>query len=175
MRSTSSALGVVVVLGALAACSEAGGEVRGGGLTDAGVSATTPPPAPPDILSTCRGTGTTWSDLYNDVFGPTGEPGSCSFRGNCHGSADAAGARSGAGIECFDRAGCRQSFLDKNLVSPDDAAAPEESGLLLGLLRYRRADGSTVGFMPQEPANFYFPDSCLERIKTWIAGGAKDD
>jgi hypothetical protein len=175
VRSTSAALGFIAVLAALAACSEAGGTIEGGELTDAGLVATNPPPFNPNATAECRGSGTKWSDLYNDIFGPTQQPGSCSFRSNCHGSPEADGARSGSGVQCFDGAGCRQSFLQKNLVSPDDAAAPEKSGLLLGLLRLRRPDGTIVGFMPQAPADYVFPDDCIERIKTWIRDGAKDD
>ncbi|HVH46865.1 MAG TPA: hypothetical protein VM925_31195 [Labilithrix sp.] len=170
VRSARAVIGAVIV--ALVACSEAGGDVKGGGLTDSGLEATSPPPP---AEAPCVGSGTKWSDLYRDIFGPTGRPGSCSFRSNCHGTPDGAGARSGAGIECFDEKACRQSLFDKNIVSPSDSAAPDSSGLFVGLLRIRRPDGTVSGFMPQAPADYIFPSACLERMKTWIRDGAKDD
>jgi hypothetical protein len=178
VRCTPASFFFVVGIALVVACAEAGGEVKGGELTDAGLAATNPPPfTPPTEMepAVCRGTGTRWSDLYNDIFGPTGEPGSCSYRSNCHGSPDSAGARSPAGIQCYDMKGCRQSFFDRNLVAQKDSAAPEKSGLLLGLLRHRKADGTVIGFMPQSPAGYLFSDVCVDRIKTWIRDGLKDD
>jgi hypothetical protein len=160
----------VVVAGA--ACSDAGGQLKGGTLTDGGVAATTPPSF---TEGPCIGTGSHWSDLYRDIFGPTGRAGSCSFRSNCHGSADAAGSTSGSGIQCFDEKGCRQSFLDKGLVSTFDAEAPENSALILSILRRRKADGTVSGFMPESPSDYLFSAVCLDRMKAWIRDGAKDD
>jgi hypothetical protein len=170
---SSTSLFVVSLAAALIACSQATGEVRGGELTDAGVEAVEQPPF--DAGATCFGSGTKWSDLYRDIFGPTGRPGSCSFRSECHGTPEGTGARSGSGIQCFDEKGCRQSFFDKNIITPQDSAAPEKSGLFVGLLRVRKPDGTITGFMPQQPADYVFPDTCVERIKTWIRDGAKDD
>lgn len=168
----------VAVLAALAACAEAGGELEGGALTDAGLAATTPPPYTPDTGAAaadgvCSGTGTKWSDLYNDIFGPTGRPGSCAFAASCHGTPDGAGTKVGGGVRCFDEKGCRQSFFDKGLVAAADSAAPEKAALF-GVLRIRTPDGP-VGTMPEIPANYTFSDTCIERIKTWIRDGAKDD
>ena len=182
MRSTSASFVLVGVIAAIASCAEAGGEVRGGDLTDAGQLATNPPAFTPDTGAPeggtryeCVGTGTTWTALYDDIFGPTERPGSCSFQSSCHGSPDAAGAKVGSGIKCFDAKGCRQSFLDQGLVTPADAEAPENSMLLTSLLRVKKPDGKIVGFMPQQPADYVFPDACVERIQTWIRNGAKDD
>lgn len=179
MRSTSASLLVTSVVAALSSCAEAGGEIRGGELTDAGLLATNPPAFTPDTGAPaayeCVGSGTTWTAIYNDIFGPTGRPGSCSFRSNCHGSADGAGAKAGSGIECFDQKGCRQSFFDKGIITPGDFAAPEKSALFLSLLRVHKSDGSTVGFMPQVPADYVFPEACVQRIQTWLRDGAKDD
>ena len=164
----------------VAACAEAGGELKGGELTDGGVLATNPPAFTPDTGASdpgpdCLDMGTTWTALYTGLFGPTDRPGSCTFRSNCHGTPDGAGAQLGSGIQCFDQKGCRQSFHDKGLVTPADFAAPERSVLLAGLLRVRKPDGTTLGFMPQNPPDYVFPDACVERIKTWIRDGAKDD
>jgi len=179
VRPASPSFVVVTVVAALAACAEAGGEVHGGELTDAGAGATDPPAFTPDAGASqsaeCVGSGTTWTALYNDIFGPTGRPGSCSFQSNCHGTPDGAGAKVGSGIQCFDQKGCRQSLFDKGLITPADFAAPEKSALFVGLLRIRKADGTIVGFMPEMPADYVFPDACVERIQTWIRDGAKDD
>jgi hypothetical protein len=176
---TIPAFALVLFVAAAGACAEAGGEVKGGELTDAGTAATTPPEVPPDTKPTpapCDGTGTRWSDLYNDIFGPTGKGGSCAFQSNCHGSAEGGGARSLAGIQCFDLKGCRQSFLDKNLVTAKDTTDPDKSILLRGLLRrISPDDGKTIGFMPQAPADYIFSETCVDRMKTWIANGYPDD
>lgn len=163
---------VLAILVAVVSCSDADERVIDAAALDAGADAT-PPPEP--VEGVCAGSGTKWSDLYRDIFGPTGSPGSCSFRSSCHGSPEAAGARSGAGIECFDEKGCRQSLFDKNIVMPSDSEAPEKSGLFVGLLRIRRPNGTVAGFMPQAPADYVFPSACVERMKTWIRDGAKDD
>lgn len=179
MRSSSVLVPVPVILVAVAvasACATAGGDVQGGGLTDAGAAATTPPkfdetatrpPAP------CNGSGTTWTDLYRDIFGPTGGA-SCALRSNCHGP-NGSGATSNAGIKCFDQKGCRQSLFDKNMVTADDAKAPEKSNLVAGELRQRMPDGTLSGSMPQEPADYIFSDMCLQRIEQWIRDGAPDN
>jgi hypothetical protein len=164
---------LAAVLAALA-CSDAGGEVNGGGVTDAGAEATKPP-AP--VEGPCNGSGTKWSDLYRDIFGPTGQPGSCGYLSYCHGTPDGDGARSRGGIQCFDKDGCWQSFHVKGLVSDSDAGpqVPEESGLLSSVLRLRRPDGTISGFMPQAPSNYLYAPACIDRMKAWIANGAQDD
>lgn len=168
------------MLAAVAACAEAGGDVRGGELTSAGAAATTPPAFTPDSGAAdpgpdCTTMAATWTGIYTELFGPTDRPGSCTFRSNCHGAPESAGATTGAGIECFDQKGCRQSFFDKGVIKPEDSAAPENSALFVGLLRVRKPDGSTIGFMPQVPAEYVFSDTCVERIQTWLRNGALDD
>jgi hypothetical protein len=174
VKVRSTAFGLVVAVAAMGACAEAGGELKGGDLTDAGISATETPPAPRPTPAPCVGTGTRWSDLYRDIFGPDGGA-SCSFKSNCHGSPDGAGARSPAGIQCFDVKTCRQSMLDRNLVAPKDAAEPAKSVLIRGILRRLKPDGQVNGIMPQEPADYVFSDACLERIASWIRDGLKDE
>jgi hypothetical protein len=154
-----------------AACAEAGGEVVGGELTDAGALAF----ERPVFTGVNIGSGSKWSDLYRDIFSPIGRPGSCAYTPNCHGSPDGAGAKARGGIQCFDQAGCRQSLIDKNQVRTRDAAAPDNAPLLIGLLRIKKPDGTIVGFMPKEPSSFAFPEKSLERIRAWIANGIPDD
>ncbi len=171
---TASAL--VLGLAVLAACAEAGGEATGGGLTTAGERAATAPPfTPPTVdAGTSCGTGTKWSELYRDIFGNKGSPGSCSFAANCHGSPEGEGTRSSAGIACFDEAGCRQSMLDQQLVKVTNAPAPE-GATLFNILRIREASGAVGGIMPKEPASFVYPPACIERMKGWIANGSPAD
>ncbi|MBX3216753.1 MAG: hypothetical protein KF850_32255 [Labilithrix sp.] len=173
MRSSNAAV-VAGALAALAACAEAGGEIRGGELTDAGAAATTLLLPDAGGEAPCVGDGSKWSDLYRDIFGPTARGGSCAFDGSCHGTPDGAGAKSPSGIACFDEKGCRQSFLDQSLVTVDDATAPEGSILLARTLRIRR-DGGASGSMPLAPSGYVYSAECVDRVKAWIAGGVKDD
>lgn len=165
-----------MVLAAAAACAEAGGEPTGGQLTPAGQLATTPPVfAPPvvDAGADC-GTGTKWSELYRDIFG-SGKPGSCNFASSCHGNPEGEGAKAGAGIKCFDEAGCRLSIIEQNLAKPSNAAKPEDAFLFKGILRVVNSSGRTVGIMPKEPASYVYSTACLDRMKGWIANGVPAD
>ncbi len=171
---TASAL--VLGLALVAACAEAGGEASGGGFTADGERAATAPPftpPPADAGASC-GTGTKWSELYRDIFGKPGSPGSCTFNGSCHGTPEGEGSRSAAGIKCFDEAGCRQSMLDKKLVKVANAPAPG-GATLFNILRARDASGALGGIMPKEPASFEYSPQCLERMKGWIANGSPAD
>lgn len=172
---------VLLVTGAaaLAACADASGEVRGG---DPRFDAAPPGPAPEedaaadagpfpeDLLD--AGTGATWTDLYRDLFGPTGGA-SCAGDGLCHGSADQAGAVA-SGFVCDSQAGCRASMLgNSGLVKSADFTAPQQS-FLATIVRRRRSDGSLLGSMPKRPA-YVFSRASMERIQTWIQNGAPDD
>jgi hypothetical protein len=76
----------------------------------------------------------------------------------------------------MDEKGCRQSFIDKTLVSPSNAAKPENANLIIGLLRdWSPKTGKPRGIMPKEPADFVFPDACIDRMKAWIAKGVPAD
>jgi hypothetical protein len=166
----------VVVTAALIACANASGDLSGGQAK----LDTTPPPFNPPTQDAApaavdEGSGSKWSDLYRDLFGPTGHPPSCSFQSDCHGSPEGEGAKSPAGIKCFDQTGCRQSFFDTGLLKPADKDDPGNSVLLAGLLRIRRPDGSISGFMPDEPRDYVFSDKSVERIKEWIKNGAPND
>lgn len=162
-----------------AACAEAGGDVKGGDLTDAGLRAATPGdfdagyvPLPRD--APC-GEGDTWSSLYRDIFGPTGRPGSCSFLNSCHGTP---GTQAQAqGIVCMDEKGCRESFIAKSLVSVDNKDHPENANMIIGLLKdwNPKTGKPRSGIMPKEPANFVFPDACVARMEAWIKKGIPAD
>jgi hypothetical protein len=134
------------------------------------------PPAPEAACAIESGSGTKWSDLHRDLFGPTSRPGSCSYKSNCHGTADQSGAKTSNGFVCgADKAECRSNLIKTNLVNDLDKAAPEKSSLIAGILRVRNPAGDVVGIMPQEPSNCVYSDASLERIKTWIRNGIPDD
>jgi hypothetical protein len=155
------------------ACATATGDVSGGGAKfDATAPAFNPPNTGGPVVD--EGSGTRWSDLYRDLFGPTGRA-NCSLEARCHGTPDSEGAKSAAGITCFDQANCYQSLRDKNMVTPADATAPENCVLLSGILRLKKADGVVIGFMPEKPATYVFSDASIERIKTWIRNGSPND
>lgn len=177
-RSSKSnfALFLLTIL-TIAACAEAGGEIRGGEITPTGEKAAKPPGLVADAGPDDRpcGEGTTWSSIYRDIFGPTKLAGSCSFGAGCHGSATDDGAAVPNGILCADEKGCRQSMIDKGLVSETNASQPSSAILVANILRRRGDDGQITGIMPLEPIDYYFPPTCLDRIKGWIAGGIKED
>lgn len=156
----------------LAACADATGEVRGGDLAFDPV----PPPAAqpnacPAVDTTDAGSGTTWTDLYRDLFGPTGAAKCAST--TCHGSAGTSAAR--IGVLCVDQQGCRQSLLDRGWIKlPADSEAPEQSAFYT-VLRRCDAQQATVGVMPLLPTSYRFSEHSLERITAWLREGAKDD
>jgi len=118
------------------------------------------------------GSGTGFSDLYRDFFGPTGRA-SCAGNGQCHGSASELGASSSAFI-CSDQATCYSTMTGAaNLAKPSDASDPTKS-VLLGVLRHRDASNDIVGFMPKSPA-YVFSSTSIARISTWIAAGVPND
>ena len=164
------------------ACATATGEVHGGAWKldaappetlqlDAGPIDDAGPP-PEDLVD--AGAGTTWTDLYRDLFGPTGQA-SCAGNATCHGAADQAGAHGSFGYVCATRDGCRESMLSlaTGLVQAQDFDAPAESGLVAALRR-RSARGTVVGTMPRT-APYVFSHDSIARIETWISHGAPAD
>lgn len=165
----------VLLCAVAAACAEAGGDVKGGQLTDAGEQAATPGDFDGGVIAGPCGDGDTWSSLYRDLFGPTGNPGSCSFKSYCHGTPDGDGAKSGAGIQCFDEKTCRESTIAKGLWSADNAAKPEKANGLSIIRNINPVTGKVRGIMPKEPSGFVFSDACIKRIEAWIAKGVPAD
>ncbi len=117
------------------------------------------------------GSGTRFTDLYRDFFGPTGQA-SCAGSGQCHGSATEPGAASSSFI-CADQAGCYATMSSSSLVRASDATDPSNS-VLISVLRHRDTAGKVVGFMPKSPA-YEFSSTSIARISTWIAAGAPND
>jgi hypothetical protein len=117
------------------------------------------------------GSGTTWSDLYGDLFGSSGRA-SCAGTGTaCHASPTSKGSVPTKFV-CADETECRESMRGAaNMVKDTDVAKPENS-LLVAILRKRESDGSVQGTQPKSPLFVFHPDS-IDRIKAWIASGAE--
>jgi hypothetical protein len=177
-HATATALAILGCAVAFSACATATGDVQGGEpRPDTGEQgATQPPPPPACVIDAMTGSGTTWSDLYRDFFGPTGKA-SCAGNGTCHGDATQQGAKSSGGYVCAgDKVACRASLLsdDTGLIQlPRDQTEPEASGLVQELRR-RKPDGSVVGLMPKTP-ECVFESAAIDRIETWIKNGAPND
>jgi hypothetical protein len=146
-------------------CAEADGKLEGGGLTPAGEVAV----IPVTFTGDCDPRGTSWTNLYCSLFGPTGQPGSCTFQaGNCHGD-NGLGASASTGIQCFDRKGCRESFIRMRLTEEKDQINPAGASIFAII----RTEGR--GFMPKAPADYKFKPSDIARIQAWIADGVPDN
>jgi hypothetical protein len=167
-------------LAALFACTDT--TTKGGDVSDASVGRPAPVPDPP-----APGTGTTWPDLYRDIFAPgdggtpeagSGVVGSCTFKSFCHGIKGETGWTSG--LRCSSQQECYASLTkgDPDAGTPGlnlvVAGEAQNSPLLTGILRAIR-DGERTGIMPQEPAEYTFHPDTLRRIATWIDAGAKPD
>lgn len=125
---------------------------------------------PSYVFDDGSGSGTTWSALYADLFGPSGRA-SCAGSGSaCHASESSEGAARSAFV-CADEASCLESMKgESSLISASSSAQPENA-FLVGVLRKKKADGSIVGTQPMSPL-FVFHSKSIERIKTWIGAGA---
>lgn len=159
---------------ALMGCGDATGDVEGGADRFDAAAPTTPGPTDEICGGADGGTGATFTDLYRDVFGPTGGA-SCARFGTCHGTAAQTGAQVSGGFVCDTQAGCRATMFTANppLVKPADFPSPQTS-LLIQTLRHRTAEGTLVGIMPDQPKCVLSQDA-IARIQTWIGGGALDN
>ncbi|MFO0679335.1 MAG: hypothetical protein U0169_22600 [Polyangiaceae bacterium] len=173
-RSFRSVFSPPIAAGILAATSvlacSASGEVSGGEarfdaaapvapVSDGGVKALANPDG-----------GTTWTAVYEDYFKP-GTVTGCSGDGACHGDANQPGAQNSAFVCNTDKGACRASLLgDSALVVAGDA----ENSILVKVELRQVGPAGEFGFMPKRPRAVFAP-SDIARIKTWIAGGAKDD
>lgn len=201
--SSRVAFAAIVFVAFVAACAKAGGDVSGGDLTEAGVAATVapvfvPPPlgciqaeesadaSAPNHVPSLFKDGTTWTDLYNDVFGAeAGVPGSCGFKGgSCHANPGDDGTK--AGIHCFDKEDCYQSMMGVGNapsfkpipVVPGDVA---KSDLVMTRMRHclnpnaYATASNVVGDMPQQPTEFFYPQKTMDRVRAWIDAGAPNN
>lgn len=184
MRGRLALLAFVAVLGAAAACAEAGGHSTGGEVTPAGEQATVVPVAAGtvDPNGICvapdagrDGGGTTFTDLYIDIFGKQAL-GGCAYQVSCHGTADGDGAQDNAGLQCYpDKSSCRKSLLERNLIVPGQGTQGVLFNANGGILRTPQNPGAGEPRMPKAPAGYVMPQSCVDRIQAWIAAGAPDN
>jgi hypothetical protein len=115
-----------------------------------------------------RGDGATFSDLYRDFFGPTGQA-SCSARSICH-VPGGSGMQTSGGYECYpDETGCWVS-MTSTIVPEGGSSTPGQTTLYLALRKAPPTPGS--GPMPRNSAFAFCPDD-LVRIRTWIEAGAQ--
>lgn len=163
-----------VLLLAMGACSDTTDPPKStGNRSDAG-SENEPKDSGSDfVFDDGSGSGTTWTSLYADFFGPSGRASCAGTGSDCHASSDAAGAKSMKFV-CASKDGCLASMLgDSRLVQESHFSAPE-SAYLVAVLRKEASDGSIRGTQPKSPP-FVFHEKSIERITTWIGNGAKDD
>jgi len=174
-------LGVVACVSAVA-CASASGEVKGGELRP-GFDPNAPPPAiEQPAVPRDAGSGTAWKDLYRDFFGPTGIA-TCSLSGSCHGMAGQGGPQAsnficGADInECYRTLRTGKHPGEKMSLVEDSAVANPDSAFLFRVVRLQNADGTVVQnlAMPLSPTSFAFSAADIDRMKTWIRNGAKND
>ena len=172
-------LGLALVLGVVA-CSSASGEVSGGGLRP-GYDPNSVPTPPPQVQARDSGAGTTWTDLYRDFFGPTGVA-SCNRTGSCHGTPDKGGSLI-SNFVCPESNECYRTMRmgkhpTRGVALVDDTAiAMPDTAFVFSVVRVQAPDGRILNNldMPQQPRDFAFTASELERIKAWIRSGAKND
>jgi hypothetical protein len=156
------------------ACSDAG--LPGGNCVDAGDCCGIAAPASEicfyDGMSsgTCQtepeaGTGSTWTELYNDFFGGHGRA-ACAGNGGCHGSSNAPGVLASNGYECppdgdAGKDTCYTTMQNSGYAS--SLVAPS------GVLRTVQCPGC---LMPLAPTQIYeFSQTDVDRISAWIDAG----
>jgi hypothetical protein len=106
--------------------------------------------------------GVTWTQIYNDIFGPSGTS-SCSVNGGCH-------TNTKAGFKCgTSKSSCYTGFVNAGYISPGSGASssalvdPNQSPLC----------GSLGGNMPQ--VGSCVTSAQLNEIKSWLADGAQNN
>lgn len=153
---------------AVAACSDATGSVRGGEpLFD---------PTPPTVNTAHdggAGGGSTWTDLYRDFFGPSGQASCAKNGGNCHGGEQETGTIA-SGMVCSQTSkdDCHNGMTRAaSIVPPAGSATPDQTQLYAIV---RKAPPNSGGTMPKSSA-FAFTPADLQRIADWIKAGARND
>ncbi len=120
----------------------------------------------------------TWSGLYADYFGPTGRA-TCTFSPNgCHAAPGDPGASATGYVCAAGKDGCYLGITSANaksesgnpLVVPGDA----DASFLPQIIR-KPDDGSGQLRMPLLPNTVHFCPSDVDRVRTWIQNGAKND
>jgi hypothetical protein len=178
----SCALVLAASVAELGAC-DASGEVEGGEPFDGGVTTTattdaggTTTKASNSCAGPDAGTGSTFTDLYRDYFGPSGGASCSGSVGNCHGETTGVGALGSGGFVC----GASQSdcytgmhITTADLLSASDTATPANSGLVMALRKETPAGTNNMPFDP--PSTCVFTDGDIARITAWVGAGAPND
>ena len=177
-RARSPLLTRVAVIAALFSlpllgCDANGEESGGEGVFDGAAPLSAP------VEAAALGTGTKFTDLYTDFFGP-GAQSKCAGTGACHGAATQAGAQASGGYVCPDDATtkeqCRMTMIQFIIVDPTSRAStcgkPFSQSYMYSVLRKSTPSGENN--MPLSPA-FVFDDAALARIDTWVEAGCPDN
>jgi len=180
------------------ACTDASGNESGGDPTfEAGTPATVTEGGPGG------GTGTTWTDLYRDFFGPTGAA-KCAGNAMCHGAADQPGAKATGGYVCPDvmavvdagssdagdaggnpnaataKKQCRDTMTSVIIVDPpfsgmSTCGQPFAKAYMHNVIRKATHDPADENNMPRSPYTYVFSDADVKRIDTWVQAGCPDN
>jgi hypothetical protein len=168
MRTLAKPIELTITAALLLGCGDAPTTVQGGDpLFDAS-------PAPvadsgAAVPSACQtggaNGGSTWADFYTCFFGPSGVA-NCSQGSTCHGPG---GQGSGTWL-----CGATSSECWTGIQMVIGSTSPMATQLYSGL---RKPDGSGLNNMPLQGVNgkgpYVFTNDDLQRIRTWIQGGAK--
>lgn len=151
---------------ALGACSDAPLDVTGG---DARFDAA-PPVAPP--TGCAKGGAGTWSELFRDCFGPGHAD--CAGTAGCHASAGDTGT-SFSGFLCGrTKDECYAGMVGKDSIVPMGGSQKPETTRLWNTLRKAPPASSPPRAMPNN-SGFEFDAEALQRLRTWIQNGARND
>jgi hypothetical protein len=115
------------------------------------------------------GTGSTWTELYNDFFGGHGRA-ACAGNGSCHGSS----SQPGAGYSKYvcppdgdaGKDTCYTTLMASGYVS--SLITPPSMGVL-------RTVNCTGCAMPATPQVYEFSQTDVNRISAWIAAGTPNN
>jgi hypothetical protein len=112
--------------------------------------------------TTSSGSATTWTQLYNGIFGPSGTS-SCVAGGGCH-------TTSQSGFKCgTSKSSCYSGIVSSGLVTTGSGAP----GSALVTAGYSPLCGSLGGNMPQ--GGTCVSSTKLAQIKSWLAAGAPNN
>jgi len=158
-------------LSVLIACSASPNEDGGNARFDASPAATGDGGACDDTTGDA-GSGTAWSELYRDYFGPTGKA-SCAGTGQCHGSTSQSGYAASGYVCPGTSTACYTGITSQsaNLVTVGDTTDDPTTTVLYSVLRKCSGGGS----MPQQPASLMFTSADMARVAAWIKAGAPND
>jgi hypothetical protein len=169
MRVRGGVVAVLATLAALASAAACSAPLDEQGVTPR-FDATAPAPLT-ICVDTEAGTGTTWTDLYRDYFGPQGSA-NCALTGGCHGDSNQTGALS-SGYVCGPSAtACHDGMVAAKLVPTTPGADPKTTSLYSIL---RKCGGEGASLMPKLPTSMAFTDVDMTRIDAWIQAGAPND